>query len=63
MFNTKKAMTELNNFPTEAELLNILNKQYDRLEEGLVYGKAGLAVYYAKLSNENASYKKFITDL
>ena len=58
MFNTKKAMTELNNFPTEAELLNILNKQYDRLEEGLVYGKAGLAVYYAKLSNENASYKK-----
>lgn len=58
MFYTQATMTDLNSFPTEAELLNILNQQYDCLEGGLVYGKAGLAIYYAKLSKEDAAYKR-----
>lgn len=57
MFNTLATMTDLNSFPTESALLNILDQQYDNLEGGLVYGKAGLALYYARLSNEDATYK------
>lgn len=58
MFNTQATMKDPNVFPAEAELLNILDQQYDSLEVGLVYGKAGLAIYYAKLSNDNPAYKK-----
>ena len=63
MFNTQATMTDLNSFPTEAALLNIIDQQYDSLEGGLVYGKAGLALYYAKLSNEDTAYKKIYNRL
>ena len=63
MFNTQATMTDLNSFPTEAALLNIIDQQYDSLEGGLVYGKAGLALYYARLSNEVTAYKKIYNRL
>lgn len=63
MFNTQATMTDLNSFPTEAALLNIIDQQYDSLEGGLVYGKAGLALYYARLSNEDTAYKKIYNRL
>ena len=53
-FNTKiNRMSQANEFPSESEMLSLLEKQYDNLEVGLVYGKAGLAIYYANLSNED----------
>ena len=57
-FNTKiNRMSQANEFPSESEMLSLLEKQYDNLEVGLVYGKAGLAIYYANLSNEDPAYK------
>ena len=32
MFNTQATMTDLNSFPTEAALLNIIDQQYDSLD-------------------------------
>ena len=43
--------------------MNIRDQQYDSLEGGLVYGKAGLALYYARLSNEDTAYKKIYNRL
>ena len=41
-FNTKiNRMSQANEFPSESEMLSLLEKQYDNLEVGLVYGKAG----------------------
>lgn len=40
----------------ESNLLSILEKNYDYLENGLIYGKAGLALYYARLSSMDKSY-------
>lgn len=56
-FNTKITMLESNYFPTDDTMLELLCKQYEKLEDGLVFGKAGLAIYYARLSNEDPAYK------
>ena len=50
-------MLESNYFPTDDTMLELLCKQYEKLEDGLVFGKAGLAIYYARLSNEDPAYK------
>lgn len=51
----------------ESNLLSILEKHYDNFENGLLYGKAGLALYYARLSNMdklyNHVYNRIIKDL
>jgi hypothetical protein len=45
----------------------MLEKQYNNFENGLLYGKAGLALYYARLSSMdksyNTTYNKIINDL
>lgn len=66
-FNTKTNMNKTDNLPSESELLALLKKQYDELEDGLVYGKAGLTIYYACLSEKDPTYKtiynKLINDM
>lgn len=51
----------------ETRLLSLLNHQYENIENGLLYGKAGLALYYARLSSSdkayNATYNKLINDI
>ena len=60
-------MNQANGFPSESEMLSLLEKQYNNLEDGLLYGKAGLAIYYARLSNYdpayNAIYNRLIEDV
>ena len=47
----------------DPELLQILEKEYPHLENGLLYGKAGLAIYYAELSNRDHKFDKIYNRL
>lgn len=51
----------------EDKLLFIIKNKYNSIESGLLYGKAGLALYYAHLSSIDKSYygiyKKIIDDI
>ena len=45
------------NVINDSTLLLLLNKQYKSIENGLLYGKAGLSLYYARLSSMDKTYK------
>lgn len=45
-------------FLSDYELLQLLEKDYSYIDNGLLYGKAGLALYYANLSNHDETYEK-----